>query len=293
MRKTQTVFVMKKNQIISPFKILSEKRLSTVAGAWVFYFLLSVIPLVFLVVTAFGVFGVKITTDLVSRLPEEFRTAGEAIVLTATTASNGATVLFIVTAVYSCIRLLSQMSKDGDCIYGVKSKTKRGIMRKFWAIIALATLFAVFAGASVLVAFGNKLFNFTFAVHGVKKLLTTLGVFFLAILLCFIIILLLNRFISPVKLKIKQVAFGSFISLVIIVLGTMGFALYIRFFNSYNAFYGSLAGIIVFLLWAYILMVSLVTGVIINQHLYAKDAKKLDKKVRESIIKRKVNTARG
>ena len=59
-------------------------------------------------------------------------------------------------------------------------------------------------------------------------------------------------------------AIGAMVSLGAIVLGTIGFALYLRFFNSYNAFYGSLAGIIVFLLWAYILMVGLVAGVIVN-----------------------------
>ncbi|MBQ7236238.1 MAG: YihY/virulence factor BrkB family protein [Clostridia bacterium] len=284
---------MKNNPVFRPFKLLSEKRLSTVAGAWVFYFLLSVIPLVFLVITAFGVFGVEISMDLVSRLPEEFRPAGEAIVSTATTASKGATLLFVVTAIFSCSRLLGQMSKDGDFIYGIKSKTKRGIMRRFWAIIALAALFMVFAGASVVVAFGSELFNFSFLVGGAKKLITTTALFFVAILISYIIIMLLNRFISPVKLKFKEVAGGGFVSLFIIVSGTIGFALYLRFFNSYNAFYGSLAGIVVFLLWTYILMVGLVAGVIINQYVYSKSAKNLTKKERESIIKTKVNVARG
>ena len=278
---------MEKNKVLNSLKVLSEKRLSTVAGAWVFYFLLSVIPLVFLVVTAFGVFGVRITTDLVSRMPEEFRSAGEAIVSTATTASKGATLLFIITAIYSCIRLLSQMSKDGDCIYGVKSKAKRGILRRFWAIIALATLFVVFACASILVAFGNKFINFTLIVGGVEKLLTTIALFVVILSLGFVIILLLNRFISPVKLKFKQASLGSLVSLSVMVLGTIGFAIYIRLFNSYNAFYGSLAGIIVFLLWTYILMVSLVTGVIINERIYQKTNKKLDKKRSVNIIKNK------
>ena len=85
---------------------------------------------------------------------------------------------------------------------------------------------------------------------------------------------MLNRFISPVKLKFKEVAIGGLCSLSAIVMGTIGFALYLRFFNSYNAFYGSLAGIIVFLLWVYIIMIGLVAGVIINAVIKQKVVKK-------------------
>ena len=99
-------------------RIINEKRLTTVAGAWVYYFLSSVIPLAFLIVTAFSVFGINVTSDIVSRLPEEFRLAGETIVQTAKKASKGVTLFFIITVIFSCTTLLNQMSKDGDFIYG-------------------------------------------------------------------------------------------------------------------------------------------------------------------------------
>ena len=60
-------------------------------------------------------------------------------------------------------------------------------------------------------------------------------------------------------------------SLFIMVFGTIGFTIYLRYFSSYNVFYGSLAGIIIFLLWAYISMIGLVTGVVINMHVYTRD----------------------
>ena len=250
------------------YELLSFNRLSTVAGAWVFYFLTAIIPLVFLIITAFGVFGVEFSTDIVSRLPEEFRGAGETIVNTASRASNGATVLFVLTAIYSCIRLLNQMSKDGDFIYGKKSIYKRGIMRRVFALFSLSALFVLFLGGTILVAFGNQIFNFSFLVGGAKKLITAISGCFIVIALSFLIIILLNKFICPEKTTFGQVAIGSLVSLFAIVCGTIGFAVYIRVFNSYNAFYGSLAGVIVFLLWAYILMLGMVVGVIINASVY-------------------------
>jgi membrane protein len=84
----------------------------------------------------------------------------------------------------------------------------------------------------------------------------------------YFIIVVLNKFISPVRLKFKQLWLGSLVSLFIIVLGTIAFVIYLRYFKSYNAFYGSLTAIIVFLLWTYIVMLGLVGGVIVNTEVY-------------------------
>ena len=53
---------------------------------------------------------------------------------------------------------------------------------------------------------------------------------------------------------------GSLVSLFIMVFGTIGFIVYVRFFGTYNAFYGSLAAIVVFLIWTYILMLGICVG---------------------------------
>ncbi len=258
-----------KKQVKGLFELFSEKRLTTVAGAWVYYFLMSVIPLAFLLTTAFGVFGIDILFDLVSRLPIEFRQAGAVIAETAEQASKSVTILFIATVIFSCSTLLNQMSKDGDFIYGVKSERKRGLLRRLWAIGALGALFAVFLCMAFLFAFRIKLLTRGIDGNGFKLFLTVMAFSFL-IIFCFLIIIALYKFVSPVKQPTKELFFGSFISLCTIVIGTLGLSLYLRFFNSYNAFYGSLAGILVFLIWAYIVMVGLVVGVIVNKRAFDK-----------------------
>ena len=261
---------MKKSSVTKLIDDFRSVRLTTVAGAWVYYFLTSLIPLVFLLVSAFSVFGVSLTRDFVSRLPIEFREAGFAIASTAENASNGATVFFFITAIFSCTTLLNQMSKDGDYIYGARSKHKRGLMRRLWAVFALGLLFLLFLGIALLFAFSSLIKN-NLASFVERNLFLTTFVFLFTIMFSYAIIILLNKFISPIKLKLKHLTFGSFISLAIMVLGTIGFTLYLRFFASYNAFYGSLAGVIIFLFWAYILMIGLVSGVVINNHVFSRD----------------------
>ncbi len=274
-----------KNFFNKVFTLFGEKRLSTVTGAWVYYFLMSVIPLAFLLATAFSVFGINVLREVVSTLPEEFREAGEAIALTAENVSKSATVLFVATAIFSVTRLLNQMSKDGDFIYGVKAVAKRGIFRRLWAVVALASLFALFLLMAFLFAFQNLIVP-EITVVSENKIALSILAFTLAIIFCYAVIIVLYKYISPVKQRLKELFLGGLCSLAIIVLGTLGLALYLRFFNSYNAVYGSLTAIVVFLLWAYIVMLGLVTGVIINKCVY-EEHNKAKQKVKQVGVKKK------
>ena len=258
---------MKKNFLSSFFDLINQKRLTTVAGAWVYYFLTAFVPLVFLIVTAFSVFGVSLTHDLVARLPIEFRMAGQKVIETAENSSKGATIFFIIAVVFSCTSLLNQMSKDGDFIYEARSKTKRGIFRRLWAVLALAMLFLLFLGVAFIIAFSSNI-KFSAILNPREDAILTIFVFLFTIIFGYVIIYVLNKFISPLKLKFPDLAVGSMFALFIMVLGTIGFTVYLKFFSNYNAFYGSLAGIIIFLIWAYILMFGLSFGAIINMQIY-------------------------
>ncbi len=240
---------------------LKRKRITTVAGAWVYYFLLAFVPLVFLILMAFNLFGIDISQEIVTRLPEEFRLAGQTISDASEKLSGGITVFFIGTVMFSVTSLLNQMSKDGDYIYGCKSVKKRGIFRRLWAVLALALFFLIFLAVAIVVSFWNMFFSNLGAKTGT---LTTILSFTAIILVSYVIIIFLNKFICPNKLKIKDSLLGGLVSLSIIVLGTIGFILYIKYFANYNAFYGSLSAVIVFLLWAYILMLGLCVGAVVN-----------------------------
>ena len=247
-----------------------QKRLTTVAAAWVYYFLISLMPLTFLLIIVLSVFKVNLTIDLVSRLPEEFRLAGETIIETAEKASKGVTIFFVLTALFSCTSLLNQMSKDGDFIFEARSNKKRGLMRRVWAFLALCALFVLFLGLGYLLAFREVLdLKILIFSDKNKDILLKFFSFSIVIVVGYAIIYILNKFISPVKLNFFQTSLGSLCALFIMVFGTIGFTLYLRYFANYNAFYGSLAGIIIFLLWSYIIMFGLAFGTIINMHVYS------------------------
>jgi membrane protein len=53
---------------------------------------------------------------------------------------------------------------------------------------------------------------------------------------------------------------GSFIALIIFALASLGFGFYVANFSNYNKTYGALAGVIIMLLWLWILNMSLLFG---------------------------------
>lgn len=58
----------------------------------------------------------------------------------------------------------------------------------------------------------------------------------------------------------RWMSMGSLIALVIFLLASLGFAFYVANFSSYNKTYGALGGVIVMLLWLWILNMSLLFG---------------------------------
>ena len=60
--------------------------------------------------------------------------------------------------------------------------------------------------------------------------------------------------------KFRWMSIGSFIALVILVLASLGFAFYVATFANYSKTYGSLGGVVVFLLWIWIANIALLFG---------------------------------
>jgi membrane protein len=60
--------------------------------------------------------------------------------------------------------------------------------------------------------------------------------------------------------KFRWMSVGSFFAITVWILGSLAFGFYVANFSSYNKTYGSLAGVIVFLLWLWITNLALLFG---------------------------------
>ncbi len=84
--------------------------------------------------------------------------------------------------------------------------------------------------------------------------------FVLAFIVVFIVALLYYATPNVKQPKFRWVSVGALLAIVVAVLASAGFFFYVSNFGNYNATYGALAGVIIFLLWIYIINVILLFG---------------------------------
>ncbi|HST41563.1 MAG TPA: YihY/virulence factor BrkB family protein, partial [Conexibacter sp.] len=83
-----------------------------------------------------------------------------------------------------------------------------------------------------------------------------------------VMIALLTRVGPNVKQpKLRWITPGAAVGLTILILASVGFAFYVGNFGSYNATYGALGGVIVFLIWLWIANLALLFGVELDAEL--------------------------
>lgn len=91
--------------------------------------------------------------------------------------------------------------------------------------------------------------------------------FVLAAIVVFVIALLYYVTPNVKQPKFRWISVGAIVAIVVAVLATLGFFFYVSNFGSYNATYGALAGVIILLLWLYILNAILLVGAEIDSEL--------------------------
>jgi membrane protein len=101
--------------------------------------------------------------------------------------------------------------------------------------------------------------NFSAQLWSLIRIGITLGFIFLVV--SFVYMYFPN--LKP-RLKLKDVIWGSMFSTAFWLISSFLFAFYVNNFSNYTLIYGSIAGIIVFLLWLFISSIILLTGAEIN-----------------------------
>ena len=86
----------------------------------------------------------------------------------------------------------------------------------------------------------------------------------LPIIIIFIVFIVLYSVAPNVKTKLKSVLPGAVFTSIIWLAGSFGFGWYISNFGNYSKTYGSIAGIIILLLWLYITSFIIIVGAEIN-----------------------------
>lgn len=248
------------------YKLLVLKKYTTLAGTLVFFLIMSIVPLSFWATLLIG--KIPVDTDRIFALPV-FDSVKNVLVYVqkeAKNATTSASVVLLVTTLYSSTTLFYQMRKSGEIIYE-HPRPKKGLRVRIGALLLLLIVMLVVVAFTLLFAIGSFFFSRFF-----PPLWEMIADYTLLLALSFALVLLLNAYICPYKVPLKKFIFGTLLTIAAWVVAVIGFTVYLQISNM-DKLYGALSAIIVFLLWLYVLMICFIAGVIFNSERIARDRK--------------------
>lgn len=254
-------------KIRGAFTYLSRKKYTTLAGTMAFFLVMSVVPFLFWLTLLFGKLNINYTQIFDLEIFVEVKDIILYLRDAAQSATTGASLVLLITTLYSSTNLFYHMRRSGEIIYECTRK-KAGVLIRLSAVGLIFIVMLVFIAGVALFLMGNallsRLFPFFVAQVAVYALF---GLFMLGLLL------LLNLYICPYRIGFKNVIWGSLLTLLLGGIASFGFTIYASF-GSMQKLYGAAVFLILFLLWLYLLMICFVIGVILNCFLMEQDKKR-------------------
>jgi len=252
-------------------KEFSEDQCTDLAAALTYYAMLSLFPALLAVVSLLGVFGQgKSTTDALLGIVQDVAPGaaldtitGTVESLTSSAAAGPALVLGLLTALWSASGYVGAFGRAMNRIYEIEEGRPFWKLRPVQILITLIAVALICVVAVMLVvsgplaeAMGNAIGLGSTAVTGWQIAKWPV----LAAIVVVIIAILYYATPNVKQPKFRWVSTGAAVALVVWVLASAAFGLYVSHFGSYDKTYGALAGVIVFLLWLWITNLALLFG---------------------------------
>ena len=249
----------------------SKDQCPDLAAALTYYAVLSLFPALLALVSLVGIFGdpektTAVLLEIVRGIaPAETvdTVSGPVEELAASPAAGLTLFLGLATALWSASGYVGAFGRAMNRIYEVDEGRPfiklRGTML---AVTLLAVVIvALLAGMLVLSGPVSEAVGGAIGLSGAFLTVWNIAKWPVIVALVVVIIAVLYYATPNVKQpKFRWMSIGSLIALVIFILASLGFAFYVANFGNYNKTYGALGGVIVMLLWLWILNMSLLFG---------------------------------
>lgn len=141
--------------------------------------------------------------------------------------------------------------------------------------LLITSIALIIIGNDVLPWFFNKInFYNTFVIN-----LINIGRWLLTVFVLLVAIAVLYYFGNPDKArKFRLFTPGTIMFTLLFILGTVGFNYYIINFSNYNALYGSIGGLIIFMMWMYVNCIIVLIGYELDASIFLAEKKLINEK---------------
>lgn len=253
-----------------------DDDMNTHAAALTYRILVAIFPFLIFILTLFGALQMD---DLFDKLLEEARaTFGtdvysqlETIVAQVESGANGGLLSFgLLLAIWSASGGVRALMNSLNVAYDVEQA--RPLWKKFmFSVLFTIALALLLLSAAILMFMGPQSVGWVADQMGLGSLFVSVWTYAripVAIFLMMVAIALIYYFFPNVDQPFKLVTPGSMIAVVVWLLATVGFSFYLANFGNFNATYGSLAGVIILLLYFYLSSAILLLGAEVNAVIY-------------------------
>lgn len=256
---------------------VGEKHVGAYAAQSAYFLMLSLIPIILLLLAIIQytpVTKADVMTAMVLVFPEKsMQSFIVGIVNQVYNQSKTIIPITAITALWSAGKGVLAINTGLNCVYNMKETRNYIFLRIRASFYIFVFLLAIVIGL-VLSVFGNNLSVFIcehfpllkdtiMAVLESRTIITFVGWFLFA--------LVIYRFLPNKKGSIWKHLPGAVFTATFFMLISFGFSVYLTVFHSFEGLYGSMAAIILVMLWLYFCMYAVLLGGLINSLLWNKE----------------------
>lgn len=249
----------------------SKDQCPDLAAALTYYAVLSLFPALLALVSLVGIFGdPEKTTAVLLEIVRGIAPAdtvdtvsGPVEELAASPAAGLTLFLGLATALWSASGYVGAFGRAMNRIYEVDEGRPFIKLRGTMLAVTLLAVVIVALLAGMLVLSGPVSEAVGGAIGLGGAFLTAWNIAKWPVIVALVIVIIAVLYYATPNVKqprFRWMSIGSLIALVIFILASLGFAFYVANFGNYNKTYGALGGVIVMLLWLWILNMSLLFG---------------------------------
>ncbi|MEJ9281017.1 MULTISPECIES: YihY/virulence factor BrkB family protein [Ureibacillus] len=251
---------------------MKKVDISGMGAQLAYFFLLSFFPLLLVVVSTLPFLDINqehVFRFIQTIVPAEVFMLTQGTIVEVLTTYNGGGVLSIgiLGTLWSASRGMNAIIKTLNEAY--ETEPKMGIINRAWSLVFTVLLILILLLALIVPIFGQRYVYLLFDFLGVETSFVDFWNYvqwILPPLLIFIVLLLLYWVIpyTESRVHIVTVLPGTVFSTISWVVLIYGFSFYVKHFGNFTFTYGSIASVIIFMLWLYFTGMILIFGGILN-----------------------------
>lgn len=249
---------------------MKKQNISAHAASIAFFFFLSIVPMLMvlsMMIPYTPLTEENLTETVADIIPDKVVPLVESLIAEVYDKSAGSLSIAVLATLWSAAKGVMALMHGLNAVNGVEEKRNyfvvRGVACLYTVVMLVVVILSLFLNV-----FGNQLVNL--ALHRLPPL-QKLAAFVMnfRFLVVWVVLTLLfaaiYAYVPDDKLKFKEQIPGATFAAVVWSIFSWGFSIYVDYSNSYGI-YGSLAIIIIILLWMYFCMYIIMVGAYLNRY---------------------------